>query len=175
MPRLHQNVAIDQARTSQRQNPWDASSLTGDFFFVNVRPEEQRTAARTVHWKWDDRTIPGPPSVKITMPRADVPQGSRAFVGVLEGAWVEVLASRLVVEGIEGDSARVVYGWADDPWGRFKGGWSENRAAISRDGKLSWGKEAVFTFELSPDLMSIEGKRVQGSSVSIVRMTRIGP
>lgn len=161
-------------RTNQRQNPWDASSLTGDFFFVRTT-SPQRPENRVVHWTWDDRRIPGPPTVKITMPRDDVPAELAAFVGVWEGAWDGILESRLVVESVEGLFASVVYGWADHPRGRFKGGWSEYRARMSPDAKLSWGSEALFTFEMRRDLKSLDGRFVHAGGVSVVRMTRLGP
>jgi Caspase domain len=75
------------ARTNNRQNPWDASSLTGDFFLNAANPEEQRPTPRTVVWRWDHRSIPGPPSVDIRMPSADLPPVVGALSGVWDGAW----------------------------------------------------------------------------------------
>jgi putative ABC transport system substrate-binding protein len=69
-------------------------------------------------------TVPGPPEVTITPPAADLPPELAAYSGTWEGAWHNVLQSRLVVEKIDAESARVVYAWANHPQGRFKGGCS---------------------------------------------------
>ena len=59
-----------------------------------------------------------------------------AYSGTWEGAWGNVLKSRLIVEKIDAEVARVIYAWADHPQGRFKGGWTRVRAQVLPGGKL---------------------------------------
>lgn len=119
-------------------------------------------------------TIPGPPEVKITPPAAGLAPEVAAFSGIWEGAWDGTLPSRLGVESIDAESARVVYAWADHPQGRFKGGWTRARAKVLPGGKLQWGSEVKFTFEMTKDRMSIEGEREQGGNISSVTMKKVG-
>jgi putative ABC transport system substrate-binding protein len=51
--------------------------------------------------------IPRPPEVNLTPPATDLPSEIAAFSGTWEGLWNGVLPSRLVVESIDADSARV--------------------------------------------------------------------
>jgi putative ABC transport system substrate-binding protein len=122
------------------------------------------------------RTVPGPPEVTITPPAADLPPELATYSGTWEGAWGGILQSRLVVEKIDTESARAVYAWADHPQGRFKGGWIRVRAKVLPGGKLQWGKEVKFTFEMAHDRMSIEGEREEaGGYISIVIMRKVAP
>jgi hypothetical protein len=90
-----------------------------------------------------------------------------------EGTWDGVLSSRLVVEEIDATSARVVYAWADDPQGRFTGGWSRIRAKILPGGALQWGSDVKFVFKMAKDHRSIEGEREQAEHISLVTMQKI--
>src|SRR5262249_51815189 len=74
--------------------------------------------------------IPRPPEVHVTPPSADLPREVAAFSGTWEGAWDNVWSSRLVVEDIHADAARVVYAWADHPSGRVQGGWTRVDAKV---------------------------------------------
>ena len=120
-------------------------------------------------------TVPGPPEVTITPPAADLLPELAAYSGTWEGAWGNVLKSRLIVEKIDGESARVVYAWADHPQGRFKGGWARFRAKVLPGGKLQWGDKVKFMFEMAQDRMSIEGEREEAGHVSTVIMRKVTP
>src|SRR5262249_16217281 len=122
--------------------------------------------------------IPRPPEVHVTPPSADLPREVAAFSGTWEGVWNNVISSRLVVEDIHADSARVVYAWADSPQGRFPGGWMRVDAQVLPGGKLQWqSKEsgATFTFTMAKDRMSLAGEReVGGDVVMTVMMQKRG-
>jgi putative tryptophan/tyrosine transport system substrate-binding protein len=120
-------------------------------------------------------TVPGPPEVMMTPPAADLPPELAAYSGTWEGAWGNVLKSRLIVEKIDAESARVVYAWADHPQGRFKGGWARVRAQVLPGGKLQWGDKAKFTFEMARDRMSIAGEREEAGDISTVIMRKVAP
>ena len=120
-------------------------------------------------------TVPGPPEVTITPPAADLPPELATYSGTWEGAWGDILKSRLVVEKIDAESARAVYAWADHPQGRFKGGWARVRAKVLPGGKLQWGGKVKFTFEMAQDRMSIEGEREEAGYISIVIMRKVAP
>jgi putative ABC transport system substrate-binding protein len=120
-------------------------------------------------------TVPGPPEVTMTPPAADLPPELAAYSGTWEGAWDNVLKSRLVVEHIDAEAARVVYAWADHPQGWFKGGWARVRAQMLPGGKLQWGDKVTFTFEMAQDRMSIEGKREGAGRISTVIMRKVAP
>jgi putative ABC transport system substrate-binding protein len=119
--------------------------------------------------------VPGPPEVTITPPAADLPPELAAYSGTWEGAWRNVLKSRLVVEQIDTESARVVYAWADHPQGRFKGGWRRVRAQVLPGGKLQWGDKMKFTFEMARDRLSIAGEREEAGDISTVIMRKVAP
>jgi hypothetical protein len=117
--------------------------------------------------------LPAPPELRMTPPAADLPPEVAAFFGTWEGTWDGVLSSRLVVEEIDATSARVVYAWADDPQGRFKGGWSRIRAKILPGGALQWGSDVKFVFKMAKDHRSIEGEQEQAEHISLVTMQKI--
>ncbi len=122
-------------------------------------------------------SLPVPPDVAIVPPAATVPPELAAFSGTWEGTWTSAygsLPSRLIVERIETDSARVVYVWGDDPNGYFKGGWVRNRATVRPDGKLTWsGRGITFSFQMARDRLSLEGERDQGGQIATVTMKRV--
>ncbi len=122
-------------------------------------------------------TVPGPPEVTITPPAADLPPELAAYSGTWEGIWDTGLKSRLVVEKIDAESARVVYAWADHPQGRFKGGWVRVRAQVLPGGKLQWGdkRKFTFTFEMARDRMSIQGEREEAGHIVTVIMRKVAP
>ena len=120
-------------------------------------------------------TVPSPPEVTITPPAADLPPELAAYSGTWEGAWGNVLKSRLIVEKIDAEAARVIYAWADQPQGRFKGGWTRVRAQVLPGGKLQWGDKVKFTFEMARNRMSIEGEREEAGHMSTVIMRKVTP
>ena len=65
-----------------------------------------------------------------------------AFSGTWEGAWDNALPSRLIVEKIDTESARVVFAWADHPQGRFQAGWSRVQATPTGMKRLLGGRTA---------------------------------
>ncbi len=119
-------------------------------------------------------TLPGPTDVKITPPAPSVPAEIAAFSGTWEGAWGGTLASRLIVEEVDNQSARVVYAWDDDSQGRFKGGWSRVRAKVSPGPSLEWGSGVQFKFMMGKDRATIDGEREQGGYISTVTMKKMG-
>jgi putative tryptophan/tyrosine transport system substrate-binding protein len=120
-------------------------------------------------------TVPGPPEVMITPPAADLPPELAAYAGTWEGTWDNILQSRLDVEKIDAESARVVYAWADHPQGWFKGGWTRVRAQVLPGGRLQWGDKVKFLFEIAPDGRSIAGEREKAGYVSTVIMRKVAP
>ena len=117
--------------------------------------------------------LPAPPEVHMTVPAADLPPEVAAFSGTWEGAWDNVLPSRLVVEEIDTESARVVFAWADHPHGRFQAGWSRVRAKVLPGGTLQWGSGVKFTFTMARDRLSINGKWEEAEHSSTVMMKKI--
>ena len=117
-------------------------------------------------------SIPAPPDLRIVAPSPELPGEIAAFSGVWEGRWDGTLESRLAVERIDSGSATVIYSWADSPQGRFKGGWVRVRATVLPGGKLRWGSNIQFTFEMAKDRMSIEGDRVAAGESSMVTMRK---
>jgi putative ABC transport system substrate-binding protein len=120
-------------------------------------------------------TVPGPPEVTITPPAADLPPELAAYAGTWEGAWGNVLQSRLIVEQIDAEAARVVYAWADHPQGQFKGRWTRVIAQVLPGGKLQWGDKRKFTFEMAQDHMSIEGRLEEAGHITTVIMRKVAP
>jgi hypothetical protein len=122
--------------------------------------------------------LPGPADIKITPAPASLPADLAAFSGTWEGTWTSPygwLLSRLIVESVDTDSARVVYIWGDDPRGRFEGGWSRNRAKVSPGGVLEFGSSQIkFKFVMAKDKTSIEGEREQGGIIATVTMRKVG-
>src|ERR687887_2685149 len=102
--------------------------------------------------------LPAPPEGHMTVPAADLPPKVAAFSGPWEGAWDNALPSRLIVEKIDTESARVVFVWADHPQGRFQAGWSRVQAKVLPGGIVQWGSDAKFTFTMARDRLSINGK-----------------
>ncbi len=117
--------------------------------------------------------LPTPTGVNIAPPDPGLAPELAAFSGTWEGIWDGVLASRLIVEQIDADSARVVYIWGDDPGGYFKAGWSRSRATTFPGGKIKWGGQIRFTFTMSRDRMSIEGERETQGRVNTVTMKKV--
>jgi imidazolonepropionase-like amidohydrolase len=118
---------------------------------------------------------PLPDDLKVVDPGADLPPELAAYSGTWEGAWGNVLKSRLVVEQIDAEAARVVYAWADHPQGRFKGDWTRVKAKVLPGGKLQWGDPVKFTFEMAQDRMSIAGEREAAGQISTVIMRKVAP
>jgi hypothetical protein len=117
--------------------------------------------------------LPAPPEVHMTVPAADLPPEVAAFSGTWEGAWDNMLPSRLVVEEIDTESARVVFAWADHPHGRFQAGWSRVRGKVLPGGTLQWGTDVKFTFTMARDRLSINGKWEEAEHSSTVMMKKI--
>jgi hypothetical protein len=117
--------------------------------------------------------LPAPPELHITVPAADLPPEVAAFSGTWEGTWDDVLPSRLVVEEIDTESARVVYAWADHPQGRFQAGWARVRARVLPGGTLQWGSDGKFTFTMARDRLSINGKWEEAGHIATVIMKKI--
>jgi hypothetical protein len=107
-------------------------------------------------------------------PRTEV----AAFSGTWEGRWEGDVPSRLVVERIDAEWARVVYAWGDDPGGRFKGDWERVPAKVLPGGRLQSVDDALkttLTFEMAQDRMNIQGQHDAAARGTKVRMQRIGP
>ena len=118
-------------------------------------------------------SLPGPSDVTIVPPASSLPPQLKAFSGVWEGVWDGQLASRLTVESIENDSARVIYAWDDQP-PYFKAGWGRYRAKVSPEGKLEFGSSQTrFTFRMSQDLSKIEGEREASGRLNSVTMKKV--
>ncbi len=121
-------------------------------------------------------SLPGPPVLMMIPPSPELAPELAAFYGTWEGKWGEVVSSRLIVERIDTESARVVYSWGDDPGGYFKAGWARFRAQVFREGKLQFGSGNIkFTFYMVKDRMSLEGERVIDRTSSFVIMKKVGP
>jgi uncharacterized caspase-like protein len=149
----------------------------GEFVFLvgEGKQAEQtlRTEAKEAAPSQDAVTVPWPPEVRLIPPSEELPPEVGALAGIWEGAWDGILKSRLAVEQVEGQSARVVYAWAEHPSGRFKGGWVRVQATVLPPGKLQWGTKVQFTFAMANDHMSLEGERHEGGYISIIRMKKI--
>jgi hypothetical protein len=124
-------------------------------------------------------SLPQPQDVSIIPPPAGLAPQVAAFWGMWEGYWrgpSGVLPSRLIVERIDSESAEVVYVWGDDPQGHFKAGWGRFKAKVLPRGILEFGwRRTTLVFEMREDRKSIEGGRVQGSTISAATMRRVGP
>jgi hypothetical protein len=131
--------------------------------------------SRSILWKWDDSTIPGPAQVEIVRPKEAVPIRVAGFSGAWSGAWDGLLRSRLVVEFLDTESALVVYAWENDQWNRFRGGWVRVRGLVSSDGVLSWGDGPTFVFRLRGNGTGLDGQRREGGKVSEIQMRKIAP
>jgi hypothetical protein len=124
------------------------------------------------------------PDIHITPPAADLPPELAAFSGTWEGRWTysrlgNILLSRLVVEHIDAESARVVYAWGDDPFGRFQRSWNHVRAQVLLGGTLQWGSpDQKFSFTMVEAGMRIHGEREElvqrGWRIATVTMRRVG-
>src|SRR5262249_3453913 len=113
-----------------------------------------------------------PPTVIMTPPVADLPLDVAAFSGIWEGVWENVLPSRLAVEELTRDSAVVVYAYADDPQGRFPGGWGRYRVQVLPGGTLRWSNAQgtlTFTFTLTQDHRHLEGQKDEAGAIAHVR------
>jgi hypothetical protein len=110
---------------------------------------------------------------------ADLPSEVAAFSGSWEGRWAGIVVSRLVVESLDAESARVVWAWGDLPDGNVKRGWSRHRAQMLPGGRLQWESSSLkFTFTMAKSRMSLDGvraERVQGVwRTRTVTMRKVG-
>ncbi len=93
--------------------------------------------------------------IKIIKPDETVKLEISAFSGHWIGRWGNVLASHLVVETINNESALVVYSAGDHSEGLFKRGCGRLKAQIDENGKLRWKSrselfpESEFIFEIN--------------------------
>jgi hypothetical protein len=72
-----------------------------------------------------------------------------------------VVVSRLVVESLDAESARVVHAWGDLPDGGVRG-WSRVSAQVLPGGRLQWGSPQVkMTFTMAQSRMSLDGVRAE--------------
>src|SRR5207248_3405356 len=105
---------------------------------------------------------PLPDDVAIRTPAAEVPAEFAAYSGAWTGKWVGGRAHTLIVEGIEGRSARLVYSWGaggrnseqPDP------GFRRVIAEVGDDGSLRAAMQngATVVYRLSPDHRSLSGE-----------------
>jgi len=123
--------------------------------------------------------LPEPQDLHITPPLAGLASEVAAFWGIWEGIWRGrngFLASRLIVEQVDSDSAQVVYIWGDDPQGHFKAGWGRFTARVVSGRILEFGwPQTKMVFEMAKDGRSLEGGRVQGKDLSAVIMRKVAP
>lgn len=155
----------------------------GEFLFRPPRttanqspPVIEATLPKVIVWKWDDPKIPGPAKeLDLIMPSNTVPAQHAAFSGAWAGVWDGFLPSRLIVESVDLESARVVYAWGDDKFNRFKGGWVRLKVRISADNVLTWGTAPVFRFRLGKDGKTVAGEREERGEISTVQMRRVAP
>lgn len=113
--------------------------------------------------------------LNIVTPDANLPKEITSFSGVWEGIWGDMLLpSQLVVEQIDLKQAIVVYGWADHPQGRFKGGWSRQTAKVIPPRTIEWGggDRPKFSFTMDKNLNNISGKRVFQNEISYIDMLK---
>lgn len=114
------------------------------------------------------------PAVTMTPPAPDLAPELVAFFGAWEGSWDGVLRSRLIVEGIDTNSARVVYIWGDQREYGVKAGWARYNANVVAAAKIQFGSNTRFTFTMSKDQRSIEGVReTPDRRVNLATMQRI--
>jgi len=119
-------------------------------------------------------TIPFPSTLDIIPPDPNLPKEIAAFSGVWEGAWDGILPSRLAIEKVDLEKAIAVYGWADNPDGRFKGSWVRLKARVIVPRIIEWGggDKTKFTFTMGKDLKTINGNRELKGDVSLVTMRK---
>ena len=119
-------------------------------------------------------TIPFPSTLDIIPPDTNLPKEIAAFSGLWEGVWDGKLPSRLAIEKVDLEKAFAVYGWADDPEGRFKGGWFRVAARFIAPRTIEWGggDKPKFTFTMGKDLRTIRGNREFKGTVSLITMTK---
>jgi uncharacterized protein YvpB len=119
-------------------------------------------------------TIPFPCTINIIPPNPNLPKEITSFSGIWEGSWGEILPSKLAIEKIDQREAVVVYGFAEDPKGRFLGGWLRATAKVIGMEVIEWGggDRARFTFTMGKDFKTIEGKREFKADISRVTMTK---
>ena len=140
-------------------------------------------------------TVPTPPDVKIIKPSPSLPHRVAALSGTWEGLWDERLPSRLTVERIGSSSAQVIYAYGVS--GVIQApGWRRLPAQVSPSGTISWDNSSQganssgrcspgatrchmhWTFSISTNLASIEGRRVVstdvGNYINLVTMHRAG-
>lgn len=136
------------------------------------RPVEEEEMRRQPAWP---AAIPRPPDLTIIPPSANLPPEVAAFSGTWEGAWGGILPSRLIVERIDSESAQVVFAWADDPRGRIKANWKRLRARVFPGGRLDFGPQEDFVFEMAQDRRSNTGRKGRGGPITTVTMRKVGP
>jgi len=122
---------------------------------------------------WDSAKTPELPEVKIVDPPPGLKPEVTSMLGTWEGAWDGILPSRLIVYWTDGKWTGVVYAWADDPSGRFKGGWGRLVVEVSPGSKLEWWAGKVkFTFVMA-DPQTIRGERLQDWRTSAITMKKV--
>ncbi len=95
---------------------------------------------------------PVPPSEEpIIRPVPDTSTDGASLVGVWESAGPGIVPSRLVVEGVRGNWATILFAWGSDPNGKYTSGSIRARARLMADGTLFWHQLGGLTFRLSPD------------------------
>ena len=118
--------------------------------------------------------VPFKGTLNIVTPDPNLPKEITSFFGVWEGLWDGILPSQLVVEQIDLKQAIVVYGWADHPQGRFKGGWSRETAKVITPRTIEWGAGdgSKFNFTIDNTLKKIFGKRVFQNEINYINMLK---
>jgi len=128
-------------------------------------------------------SVPSPSDVNIVRPSPSVPHRIAALSGVWEGLWDGQLPSRLTVERISGSSAQVIYAYGVG--GQIqRPGWRRIPAQVSPNGTISWDNSPQgamassiclpgatrchihWTFSISPNLATVQGRRAVTTDVS---------
>ncbi len=158
-----------RAATSDRQTPWEASSLTGDFFFAegaaDARPQPAPSPAR-------------PPAVSLALP--PVSSASRlpsdaAPAARRSGDACQEPVGRWKVSGIEGEVAvqadHSLEWWqhAGDRFPSVTGNWS-CQSATGRRFVLIWAHGSIDSLSLSADGRALTGKNQFALPIAMTRL-----
>lgn len=93
--------------------------------------------------------------------------------GVWKGNWDDGTQSRLVIEAVQGGTARALYAWGKSASEAPNGGWEQVRAQVYPDGSLGWGHPGRFRFRLAPDGRHLDGEFAWRGGRTAITLERI--
>jgi hypothetical protein len=119
--------------------------------------------------------LAAPSKARIIRPAPAASVEAAPLAGVWESTGPDSIPSRLVVEGIHGNQATILFAWGDHPDGLFAAGSIRARARLMPDGALFWRQLGGITFRLSADRRELLVTREPVDLEIVAHLRRVPP